>query len=79
MAVDPVDTAPEEQRGGTGLGRVVRSVMSAFMGVQSNRNRERDFTHGKLSHFVVAGLVGTTLFVLLVVGVVFLVLHLAGQ
>ena len=45
----------------------------------SNRNRERDFTHGKLSHFVLVGLVATTLFVLLVVGVVRLVLHLAGQ
>jgi hypothetical protein len=68
-----------EERSGTGLGRALRSVLSAFLGVQSNRNRERDFTHGKLSHFVVVGLVVTTLFVLLVVGVVRLVLHLAGQ
>jgi hypothetical protein len=68
-----------EEPGGAGLGRVLRSVLSAFLGVQSNRNRERDFTHGKLSHFVVVGLVVTTLFVLLVVGVVRLVLHLAGQ
>jgi hypothetical protein len=68
-----------EEPGGTGLGRVLHSVLSAFLGVQSNRNRERDFTHGKLSHFVVVGLVVTTLFVLLVVGVVRLVLHLAGQ
>jgi hypothetical protein len=68
-----------EEPGGTGFGRVLRSVLSAFLGVQSNRNRERDFTHGKLSHFVVVGLVVTTLFVLLVVGVVRLVLHLAGQ
>ena len=68
-----------EEPGGTGFGRVLRSVLSAFLGVQSNRNRERDFTHGKLSHFVVVGLVVTTLFVLLVFGVVRLVLHLAGQ
>lgn len=68
-----------EERRGTGLGRVLRSVLSAFLGVQSNRNRERDFTHGKLSHFVVVGLVVTTLFVLLVAGAVSLVLHLSGQ
>jgi hypothetical protein len=54
-------------------------VLSAFLGVQSNRNRERDFTHGKLGHFVLVGLVVTTLFVLLVAGVVSLVLHLAGR
>jgi hypothetical protein len=78
MAVERVSGNAEE-RSGTGLGRVARSVLSAFFGVQSNRNRERDFTHGKLSHFVLVGLVATTLFVLLVVGVVRLVLHLAGQ
>jgi len=68
-----------DEPSGTGLGRVLRSVLSAFFGVQSNRNRERDFTHGKLGHFVLVGLVATTLFVLLVAGVVSLVLHLAGQ
>jgi Protein of unknown function (DUF2970) len=78
MAVEPVRKSPEE-RSGTGLGRVLRSVLAAFLGVQSNRNRERDFIHGKLSHFVVVGLVVTMLFVLLVGGVVSLVLHLAGQ
>ncbi|MGA7980820.1 MAG: DUF2970 domain-containing protein [Chromatiaceae bacterium] len=78
MAVERVSGNPEETSG-TGLGRVLRSVLSAFFGVQSNRNRERDFTHGKLSHFVVVGLGVTTLFVLLVAGVVSLVLHLAGR
>jgi hypothetical protein len=68
-----------EEPSGTGLGRVLRSVLSAFFGVQSNRNRERDFTHGKLGHFVLVGMVVTTVFVLLVAGVVSLVLHLAGR
>ena len=35
-----------------------------MIGVQSRRNRERDFTHGKPLHFVIGGLIGTLLFVL---------------
>jgi len=37
-----------------------------MIGVQSRRNRERDFTEGKPVHFVVGGLIGTLLFVLAV-------------
>jgi len=34
-----------------------KSVGAAFFGVQSNKNRERDFTQGKLSHFIIAGII----------------------
>lgn len=61
-----------------GLRQVVGSVLASFIGVQSSKNRERDFRHGKFSHFVIVGLVLTGLFVLLLYGVVKLVLGLAG-
>lgn len=54
------------------------SVLWAALGVQSNRARERDFTHGKPSHFIFLGLGFTLVFVLVIFGVVKLVLHLAG-
>ena len=54
------------------------SVLAAALGVQSSRARERDFSHGKPSHFIVLGIGCTAVFVLLVLGVVKLVLHLAG-
>ena len=38
-----------------------KSVASAFIGVQSNKNREKDFTQGKLSHFIVVGIIGVIL------------------
>jgi hypothetical protein len=41
----------------------IKSVMSAFIGVQSNKNRERDFTEGTFSHFVIIGLIAVFLFV----------------
>ena len=54
--------------------QVVGSVLAAAFGVQSSRNRERDFTRGKLSHFIVVGIGFTILFVGLIIVVVNLVL-----
>lgn len=61
----------------TGLSfwHLVKSTFSAFLGVQSNANRERDFRSGKLSHFIWMGLLFGLLFVLTLVGIVQLVLH----
>ena len=53
---------------------VVGSVAAAFFGVQSDKNRERDFSKGKFSHFVVVGLIGVVLFVGVLVAIVSLVL-----
>ena len=58
------------------LWQVMKSTFSAFIGVQSNANRERDFRHGKMSHFIVMGLLFGLVFVLTLVGIVQLILHL---
>lgn len=58
--------------------QVMSSTVASAFGVQSSRNRERDFTHGKAWHFIVAGIVFTVVFVLAVIGVVNLVLGSAG-
>lgn len=58
--------------------QTVGSVLAAFFGVQSSRARQRDFTRGKPWHYVVMGLVATVVFVLALVGLVRLVLSLAG-
>lgn len=52
---------------------VVKSVMAAFVGVQSEKNREIDFKHGSLGSYIVIGLAATGLFVLLVKTVVSLI------
>ncbi|MEH6491049.1 DUF2970 domain-containing protein [Halopseudomonas sp.] len=54
------------------------SVLAAALGVQSNRARERDFSQGKPSHFIILGIAFTGLFVLIVLGVVKVVLRLSG-
>jgi Protein of unknown function (DUF2970) len=57
---------------------VLGSVLASMFGVQSNRNREKDFTHGKPSQYIVIGLLVTAVFVLTIWGVVNLVMKLAG-
>jgi uncharacterized transporter YbjL len=60
------------------LWEMLQSVFSAALGVQSGKNRARDFSRGKPSHFIILGVLFTVLFVLVIFGVVQLVLHMAG-
>lgn len=56
------------------LWQTIRSVLAAFMGVQSEENRQKDFSSGSYTRFVVVGLIATLCFVLLMWGVVKLIL-----
>ena len=58
--------------------QVIASVLASFFGVQSAKNRERDFKHGKAAHFIVVGLLATAAFVGLVILAVRLALSQAG-
>ena len=60
------------------FGQLLLSTFSAFIGIQSNANRERDFKHGKISHFILMGLLFGLVFIFTIVGVVNIVLYLAG-
>jgi len=53
-----------------GFINVMKSVFAAFFGVQSNKNRERDFSNGKFWHFLVAGIILLLLFMAAVFGAV---------
>ena len=57
--------------------QMLHSVMAAAFGVQSGKNRARDFTHGKPSHFVFMGVLFTVAFALGLFGIVQLVIHFA--
>jgi len=54
--------------------RVLMSVLAAAFGVQSEENREHDFTRGDPVTYILAGLIFTVVFVLTLIGVVMLVL-----
>lgn len=51
-----------------------KSVGAAFFGVQSNKNRERDFSQGKFSHFIIAGIIAVVLFIGVLITIVSFVL-----
>jgi len=60
------DQGTSDKRSGTGVFAVMQSVGAAMLGVQSSKNKERDFTHGKPLHFIIGGLIGTLIFLLLI-------------
>jgi Protein of unknown function (DUF2970) len=74
MSNDPNDEPTPDEAPLT-FWQIAGSTMAAAFGVQKRANRERDFSRGKPLHFIIAGIVFTVIFVLIVVGVVQLVLR----
>jgi len=62
-----------------GFWQIVFSTLAAFLGVQSNKNRERDFKHGNIYVYIVSGLIFTMVFIFCVITVVRLVLKSSGM
>jgi hypothetical protein len=56
------------------LGAVIKSILAAGIGVQSDKNRARDFEQGNPLIFIVGGIVFTLLFIATVATVVGFVL-----
>ena len=52
----------------------IKSVGAGFIGVQSDKNREQDFKHGKLSHFIIVGIAGVVVFISVLIVLVSLVI-----
>jgi len=69
----------EEPKNELGPLAVMKSVGAAMIGVQSDKNRERDFEQGKPSHFIVAGIIFVIIFLLTIATVVSSVLESSGQ
>jgi len=68
----------EEDTKPPGFGSLLLSTAAAAFGVQSNRNRERDFKHGNLWVFIAAGVIFTAGFVVVVFSIVKTVLNSQG-
>ncbi|WP_232522280.1 DUF2970 domain-containing protein [Marinimicrobium alkaliphilum] len=60
------------------VGQIIFSTLAAAFGVQSNKNRERDFTGGNIYIYMAAGVIFTTVFVVLMVLLVRFILRSAG-
>lgn len=69
---------PEAEAQSLSTLQVMQSVAWAFFGVQSHRNRVRDFNSGKPLHFIVVGLLLTAAVVGLFIGAAQLALAFAA-
>ncbi|WNW10461.1 DUF2970 domain-containing protein [Pseudomonas sp. DTU_2021_1001937_2_SI_NGA_ILE_001] len=70
--------SPTEKKSPPTFWQMLHSVLAAAFGVQSERNRQRDFSHDKPWHFVVLGLGFTLVFALGLLLIVRLVLYFLG-
>ena len=71
MSSDRNENSPAPQPSLTFL-QMVSSIMASFFGVQSGKNRERDFAHGKALPFIAVGVLMTAVWY----GVIYLVVHI---
>ncbi|MBP8925559.1 MAG: DUF2970 domain-containing protein [Pseudomonadales bacterium] len=71
-------SSPDQKPPPVTLGAMMRSVATAAFGVQSSKNRERDFSHGNYRHFIIGGVLFAALFVATITLIVSLVLRGAG-
>jgi hypothetical protein len=63
MSQENLSKKPRSPKSNNSFIATAKSVIAAFIGVQSNNNRERDFAQGKLSHFIIAGVIGVAIFI----------------
>ena len=54
---------PEPNKKHPGLGSIILSTLAAAFGVQSSKNRERDFVKGNLKSYVISGLIFVVIFI----------------
>ncbi len=67
-----------EEEESLALWEVFQGVIAMFIGVQSEKNRERQFKYGKLHQFIIVGIIITVFLLILIVLLVKYVLHWAG-
>ena len=80
-----MDNTPEQQNESGeakqhySFASLVKALFAGAIGVNSNKNREKDFQQGRLLHFVIGGIVFTLLFILTIAMIVGFVLRNSGQ
>lgn len=74
---EPPAVDKEESVGSVSIMQVIGSILACFYGVQSSKNRKRDFQSGSAGTFIAVGILLTVVWYFAIYLVVTLVLHLA--
>lgn len=75
--MDKIETKQEEEET-LALWEVFQGVIAMFIGVQSEKNRERQFKYGKLYQFIIVGIIITALFLFHIILLVKFAMRWAG-
>ena len=78
MSKENAVTEDKSKKKKTNIGALVKSILAAAVGVQSNKNRERDFEEGNPLAFIIGGFVFTLLFIATIATIVGFVLSTNG-
>ena len=65
---------PEKRRHGLTILSTARSILAAALGVQKDKDRERDFQQGRARDFIIGGILFTVLFIAVLVTIVKVIL-----
>ncbi|WP_407331598.1 DUF2970 domain-containing protein [Enterovibrio sp. 27052020O] len=65
------DTDKKEEK--VSIWEVVKSVFAAMLGVQSDKNRQRDFKQSSMLPYILVGIIFVVLFVIGLIGLVSLI------
>lgn len=60
----------KEEQKSPGIFSVILSVLAAMIGVQSDKNRDRDFKQGKLGNYIFIGIIMVAIFVFTLIAIV---------
>ena len=74
---EPPSVDNEKPTESVSIMQVIGSILASFYGVQSSKNRKRDFQFGKAKTFIAAGILMTAVWYFVIYLVVTLVLHVA--
>ncbi|MDB4490967.1 DUF2970 domain-containing protein [Luminiphilus sp.] len=70
MKNPPSDESTSDTQEKVSIKDILQSVFAAALGVQSSKNRDRDFKQGNIGIFIAAGIIFTALFIGGVIAVV---------
>ena len=73
------DDKPSETNKKIGPLQIIGSVLAAMIGIQSDDNRERDFTSGQIGNYIFVGIIVVIIFIFSLIAIVNNILEEAGM
>lgn len=69
----------EKEQSSPGLISVIMSVLAAMIGIQNDKNRERDFEKGHIGNYIFVGIIVVAIFIFTLIAIVNNILEEAAK